>query len=205
MAIVKNRLAHIWENYKGFIVGSVLAISMLWMLDIPSLFDQPDTRWNVYDINSHLSDQEAETLISDFKKAVEPAIQGNSTELHLETNLSFSLEESDLSSLDQMARFTALIAGKEIDAIVSDRDVISHYGALDGFADLEEVLSNEEYKTWEQQLVFMEDKEGEEQAMAVDISGTEYFSEEAFLAVPVKSDKKEMTVQFIRFILTETQ
>lgn len=184
------------------IIAGTLAI--IFMIDFPSLMAKPETIWSAYYVNSELTSGEAQVMVGNFRKEY----LKDDNEYHeyiFDTNINFSVEEAGVRDLDHMAKFTSLIAAKALDFVISDEHTISHYVSLGGFVDLTTIFDEKDLDKLKGDLVYMTGKDGEEKAYAINLANTAAFSsnekdEKILGAIPLKSERTEITKSFIEYV-----
>ncbi|MBU5593930.1 hypothetical protein KQI76_02030 [Amphibacillus sp. MSJ-3] len=193
---------HIWEYYKLHILAVIGGI-ILTVMVIHSVVEKPDVIWNAFYINNLMTDAESQMLMKDFQKN----FLGDENHYYsFDTNLTFSINQPAYGDHEQMAKFTMLIAAKEIDFLVADDITIEHYVSLGGFHDLNVFLSNEEKQKWDENLVYLEGADGIERIYGLNItdiitSFQSEFTENEFIAsIPINSENEEITRQFIDYL-----
>lgn len=201
-----KRIEHIWEYYKVLVIGIIGGIILLLMLDIPSLIAKPETIWGSYYVNSTLTSDEAQNIVEDFQKDFLQD-KDEKHEYIFDTNLTFSIEQTAAGDFDQMAKFTALIAAKELDFIIAEEPILEHYASLGGFIQLDFLLSEEEKEKWEEDFIYLAGEDGIERAYALDLthtilnSGSNYNGEKILGSIPLNSEEAEITQQYIQYLL----
>ncbi len=196
---MKERIEHIWEYYRYQILIGILFVIILTTV-VPPLFDRPISTWRAFYINSEISAEDAQELADDFKLDV-LGIETDEHEIAFDTTMRFTTTDASSIAISQMARFTAFVAGKEVDLVVSDQGIINHYGQLGGFIHLDDLLTEEQLLEWEDRLYYVIEDEGDgkEQPIAIEIS------EGMYASVPLNSEKTRVSVQFINFLIDEIE
>lgn len=194
---MKERIEHIWEYYRFQILLSILFVVLVATV-VPPLFDRPISSWRAFYINSEISSEEAQELADDFKLNV-LGIETDEHEIDIDTSMRFTTTDATSIAISQMARFTAFIAGKEVDLVVSDEGIIEHYGKLGGFVHLDDLLTEEQLSEWKDRIYYVTEDEGEEEPVAIEVS------EGIYAAVPLNSEKTRVSAQFIDYLIERQQ
>ncbi|UJF15691.1 hypothetical protein LZ578_00310 [Jeotgalibaca sp. MA1X17-3] len=202
---IKEAGIHFWDYYKIHVISIIGFIIMILLLDFPALLTKPETKWNGTLINSPIKQEEADGWMKDFKENYLKDFNENH-EYRFDTSISFSTSEEVYTDYDQMGKFTALIAGHEIDFVISDKETIQHYAELGGFIDLKKMLDEEDIENWKAEFIYFKNNEKEMSAFGVDL--TEFFlinktkaSDSPVIgAIPINSERKEMTVEFLMYL-----
>lgn len=190
---MKERIEHISEYYRFQILLSILFVVLVATV-VPPLFDRPISSWRAFYINSEISSEEAQELADDFKLNV-LGIETDEHEIDIDTSMRFTTTDATSIAISQMARFTAFIAGKEVDLVVSDEGIIEHYGKLGGFVHLDDLLTEEQLSEWKDRIYYVKEDEGEEEPVAIEVS------EGIYAAVPLNSEKTLVSAQFIDYLI----
>lgn len=204
---IKNILRYIQRSWRAHKVSTIIIFSALvmpFLMDFPSLIAKPETVWGAYYINSSLTSNQAHTLVDRFKNDYLKE-ENEYHEYIFDTNINFSVYEGGAEDLDQMAKFTALIAAKALDFVITDEKVLSHYVSLGGFLDLEAFFNEDDLNVLNDHLVYMVGKDGVEKPYALDLSGTRVSisgeNEDMVLgAIPLNAERTDITENFIRYI-----
>lgn len=146
-----DTISYLWRYYK-VPISLLLFLFVIFFSILSNYQSKTDDIWSAYLINANISDKEIEYL-QDKLDGVLKDEQNKEVDLFFDTSINFSVAETNQESFDQMARFTTLVAGKEIDFIITDTATASHYGFLDGFLNLENWLLTEEINV-DEELVY---------------------------------------------------
>lgn len=203
---IKESVKHFWDYYKIHVMSIILFIFLIFLLDFPSLINKPETKWSGLFINSTINQEEADSWMTDFKSNY----LNDSNENHeykLDTTISFSLKEEDYTDYDQMGKFTALIAGHEVDLVISNKETIQHYAQLDGFIDLNDLLKDK-IDLIDSNILYLKNSKNEDIAFGIDL--TNFFStdnldesnQRVIAAIPINSERKKITAEFLMYLET---
>src|SRR5699024_6442805 len=163
----------------------------------------PDTVWSAFYLNSPMTDAESQKLVEDFQKNY---LSDENHQYIFDANIAFSINQPTQADHDQMAKFTALVAAKELDFMIADRTTIEHYVSLGGFHDLDVFLSIEEKEKWNEHLVDLEGADGIERIYGLDITDmivpfqNEPNHHKVIASIPINSENEEITRQFIEYL-----
>lgn len=204
---MKDKLTDIWEEHKLLILVAALILALL------SIFwsdffsdDSKETAFCVvvvgqgydYDREHRLAEQTLAALgLDDGKQQV-------IVDTSLEPQLDAEGVPPESAYLDQM-KMTTYLTGGEADVIISDEVVLSHYNGLGAMADLRDLLSEEQLAAWDGQLFYADNKEGQEIACGLRISGGDFLGggvsdgREMYLAVSKKAPHRELVGAFVTF------
>ena len=144
---------YFWEYYKiHTIVGVIIVIFLVTL--IRDIANNKPYALNAMFINNQ--GMETQTFLQDgFAEFA--GIDRNSEAVLVDTSnyLSNSLDSAAVATSEKIM---ALLSAKELDVMVADEAVLYRYGAQDTFTDLREVLSEDEFKKFEEagQLLYVD-------------------------------------------------
>lgn len=182
MEKLKSNLVYLWEYYRVvlFVIGAIL---LLFIYVLGNYFvTLSTTYWNVVSLNTMVTSESSAWFEAYFEENDE------SYEINLDNQLNFSVDESDMMGMNNMAKFTALIAAKDIDLVVGDLETVEHYGVQGGFIDLSEWVAPE----FTADLV-----ETDGQVFAIELPAGMTTTENTVAAIPGNSEHIEQTVDLL--------
>lgn len=185
---------------KHITIISGIILLFVYLLDPISLVESKQTKLQVYIANSSLSADQANQVINDFKEDY----LNDQTDQYgylIDSNIFLSINEPTPVELIDAGRFTSHIAGKELDLFIAQKEIIEYYYELDGFENLESFIQNKSLNLNEEKIVG-----NEEDMYAVKINELlPYYEshEEVWAAIPKTSERKEIAISFINYILEE--
>lgn len=169
---LKDRIWYIGEYYKFHIIGAViflcLAVSIgsaVWQGTFPTVYHC------IYMNSSAPLEVNTEPLQQDFAAWLE---LGRKDQIIVET-LSVPLAEPTTEfDYGSMAKVSAVIAARELDAIIGDRDSLEYYAAMSGCLDLEQTLSAGTLARVKDHLVYARGEDGISRAYGLNLSETAF-------------------------------
>lgn len=203
----KDRLWYIWAYYKFHMLGVLIAIGVIWSIGAALYQKSFDTALYCVYLNNR-SEVELDTA---------PLEQGFSEYLELGAKELITTESTYISygedatefSYASMAKITALVASKELDIIIGDRENIAHYASMDGMANLVEELPEDTLNMVRDHLIYLAGSDGAEYACGISLAGT-WFAEESHLAQdpPIlglisNSTHKDTVIALLHYIFAE--
>lgn len=175
----KDRIWYIWAYYKFHIIGVLAGIAVLCVIGTSLYQNSFHTAFYCLFLNNR-SAEELDTMPLDQGFAEYLGL-GKKDRLVTESMyISFDGGANDFGYAS-MAKVTALVASKDLDAIIGDRDSLDHYASLGGFADLETVLPEDLLSQVRDRLVYVPGSDGAEHAYGLSLAGTA-FAEDSHLA-----------------------
>ncbi len=199
---LQDKLWYIWEYYK-FHIGGIIAAAIIISVIITSVYNSTiHPALHCIIINSQ-SELDTSVLEEDFH-----ALMGfeKKQPVYAETMFIAYGDAATEYSYASMAKISALVASKDLDVLIADRESLEHYGSMDGLADLSQLLPADVLSAAESRLVFFPDSSGQSLAVSLDISETDFarvmnLSEGAsYLSIISNSTHTETAIALIRYI-----
>lgn len=203
----KDRLWYIWAYYKFHIASVFVVIGIIWAIGSAMYQKTFETAFYCIYLNNR-SEVELDTapLEQGFREYMgfgeKQLISSEST------YISYGEEASEFSYAS-MAKISALVAAKELDVIIGDRENMEHYSSMDGMADLEAELPEDTLNLIRDRLIYSPGTDGAEHAYGVSLEGT-WFAEESHLAqdppilgIISNSTHKDTAVAFLHYIFAQ--
>lgn len=155
----KQELRKKWDQFRTYEKGKVLA----WLLIFAFLFligkaytqEEKEIILSGIAANQFLTDEAVEAFQEETLQAVggDPASQ----QVYLDTSVTLDLEAQDAETMDNLAKITAWVFGKELDFMIAEPEEAEHFASLNGLWDLRELQDAE---TMEEEGCFFRDEEG---------------------------------------------
>lgn len=177
---LKDRIWYIGEYYKFHIIGAVIFLFLA--ASIGSAVYQgtfPTVYHCIYMNSSSPLTVNPEPLKQDFASWLE--LKPKEQIITETVSIPFG-ETADAVDYGSMAKVSAIIAAKDLDSIIGDRDSLEYYAAMSGCLDLEQILSEETLVRVEDNLVYAKGEDGILRAYGLDLSQTA-FAEESGLGL----------------------
>lgn len=201
----RDRLWYIWEYYKFHIAAAIVVIALLSVVG-SSLYRQTfTTRLAIAIINdrsgetSHLLDLE-----NDLKESLNC---GKKDLIEINTGLYATYDDTvSQYGYATLAKISALVASKGLDVMIADQASIDHYGEIDAFDNLEELLPKDLYAKVEPFIYQAVRSDGTAVPAAISLESTRFSQVSGvtinppYLAVVSGSPRKEAAVEMIRYL-----
>lgn len=168
----QDRLWYIWTYYKLHICGTILAILTIAAVGNVIYHNSFSTELHCMFLNNR-SETELNTapLEQDFAAYLG---LGEKQEITTEsTFISFGEDATELSYAS-MAKISALVAARDLDIIIGDKETLDHYASMGGFLNLTDSLSAQTLALVQGRLYDTAGEDGTSHAYAVDLSGTSF-------------------------------
>ena len=169
---LEDKIWYIWGYYKFHIAGVILAAMFL------SVIIHSDYNTTIHPalhciILNNRSSEELDTSIleEDFHTLMG---FGKKEPIYTESMyISYGDQATELSYAS-MAKITALVASRDLDVLMGDRENIEHYASMDGLADLSTLLPQDLLSRLEDRFSYAADSTGQSRPVSIDISGTDF-------------------------------
>lgn len=209
---LRDKLWYIWEYYKFPIIGVVIAVFMVVSIGGAIYNNRFDTALSCVVLNSRY-DSENLTVDQYFDEGFREYIGLDAdSKIEVDYSMNPTFDESAMSqySYAELAKLTAMISSKELDIMIGKSDVIDHYGSMDGFLNLEEVLPVDLYEEVKDYLYPVTNTEtGETALCGLRIGGTSFSEktglilDDPVLTIMSNSTRTDTAVQLIRYIFEQ--
>lgn len=165
-----ERVGYIWDYYKP-LMAAILVIIFFICLGVEIYRNlQKDYLLNAYFVNSNTVLSDYETMTSDFEEYI-GGLEKNQV-VNIDTTLTIS-EDLDQYSTASQTKLTAIASTGDLDVIVMDAETFERYYREGFFADLSEVLTEEQLEQWEERLIFREPVADSEEESSEEANETE--------------------------------
>lgn len=190
-----ERVGYIWDYYKP-LMAAILVIIFFISLGVEIYRNlQKDYLLNAYFVNSNTVLSDYETMTSDFEEYI-GGLEKNQV-INIDTTLTIS-EDLDQYSTASQTKLTAIASTGDLDIIVMDAETFDRYYKEGFFADLSEVLTEEQMEQWEERLIFREPaadlKEESSEETEAAVQEAAYSSEQQSEAVPAAIDISDLDI-----------
>ena len=182
-----QKAEYIFEYYRFPIIVTVVVIILVVSI-LKTLINNKPLGFYAMFLNG--SGQEmsvgADELVKRFAEYAE--IDGGKEKVVIDTTASFNPNVNSQYTMAQNAKITALFASHDLDAMVIDPGVFTYYALSGAFADLREVLSDEEFRRYEEEnkIYYIDDEIREKMKSLEAGEADSYFAESG----PEADDKK---------------
>ncbi|MCI8951566.1 MAG: hypothetical protein HFG49_16340 [Lachnospiraceae bacterium] len=204
----RNRIWYIWEYYKPHmlaVAGIFLVIYLIVNVIYRSTFE---TRLSYAVVNNtSMEPADLESFDQHFKDYMN---YGKKDVISSEASL-FMHHGDTANQLEYatMAKFSALVASKDLDLMITDQLNIDHYMTLDAFIDLKQLLPDELWQRIEDSVYYGVNSNGQQVPCAIDLNDT-FFPEETgveitpcYVGVISNSVRTDTVISWFRFVLGE--
>ncbi len=199
----KERIVHLWTYYKwvGFTVLAIAAaISIVYgaITTTDPLFNGATVNLMLTeDGRAYITDSWKERLSDDPKDRVELVQLVNPDDAVM-------MGQDAVSATLQLS---IMITAGELDYILMDKEFLGDFSTQEAFADLREILTDEQLKQLGNRVCYYSDGTNS-YPMAVDISQTEFvqncmsYTEAAFVAFPGNTEHMELADDFLEYLFS---
>lgn len=200
----KSKVQYIWDYYRWPIVIVVLAAAFIISMIVHyATYKTPIL--NVIMVNSGDAFSSNDNVFDEFleKYGYNPATQPVS----LSSNLTIYNGTTEAAYGDRQVLTTMVIAGGQ-DLFFDTGDMFFEYAGQGGFVDLTTVLSDEQLKTYQDELVYYTNEEtGEEYLCGLKFTDNDWltknnFYDTCYYGIFFSTGHPEISAQFTEFLLT---
>jgi len=167
----KDKVWYIWEYYKFPIFGVILGIFLIGTIASSVYRAGFETVLHCMYLNNREDVLNTAPLDEDFAAYLELGQKQMITTESTYITYGDNITEFTYAS---MAKISALIAAKDLDIVICDRENFEHYASMDGGLDLAENLPAELLARVFDRLEYAPNEEGQSYACGIDLSGTEF-------------------------------
>lgn len=179
---LKDKIWYIWEYYKFHIIGTGLFLFLAISIGTTVVQNNYDTAFYCAIINARSqTDSNTEYLEQGFKEYLKV---DEKTKVIVDSSLQVSYETPNEMGYAVMAKITALVASKELDAMITDVENIEHYAAVGGLADLHTFLPAETLVLVTDHLFYAKDEAGNSHPYAISLAETPFERETGLILDP---------------------
>lgn len=205
----KDKLWYIWEYYKIPIISVVVSLFLIISIASAIYNNRFETALNCVILNSQFTSESTspdEYFDNGFRQYINLP---EDTKIEVNHSMSLSFEESAMSDFTyaELAKLSAMITSKELDVIIGRKDSIDHFGKMDGFMDLKEILSPNEYEKVKDKIYFVTSEEtGQKVAAGILIDEADFekntglLIDGPILSVMINSTHKDTALGLIRYM-----
>lgn len=185
----KQKLSYFWLYYKWYVIGGVAAIFLLVTLIHDIVTQKEDAFLGVF-VNAW-PQEGSEEYLQEF--AENAGINAEKYSVSADSSLYYNEGTMDETSMAAIQKLAVYVAAGEIDVMVSDPDTTRRYANGETFADLREVLSEEQLEKYEPYFYYIDMK------VVADVEEhfDEHIMEEDYVPVypdPTKPEEMEQPV-----------
>ncbi len=148
----KEKLSYFWYYYKVHTIVIIAAVVFLFML-IRDISSSKDYAFYAAYFNA------GQTFSAEEQMEAFAAYAGLDTEnysVYLDNDLYYTVADLSATSISTSQMFTALIYSGDVDVVVADESVFTHYALTETFFDLREVLSEDLLEKYKDKLFYID-------------------------------------------------
>lgn len=149
---IKEKLSYFWDYYKIHTLCVAVGIFLIFTIVRDIRNTKPSAFYGSY-FNA-LQTFDGEAQMEEFEAFA--GIDSESYEATLDTTMYYTLTDMSETTLATSQRFAAMVSAQEIDMVIADEDVFSNYAVNEIFADLREIMSEEELAEYEGNIFYID-------------------------------------------------
>ena len=203
----QDKLWYIWEYYK-FHIAVVIGIIFILCIIGTSIYNSTieNSLYCIIINNQSNSEMNYEVLTQDFHDHMG---FGKKQEVHAESIYITYGDVVSEFSYASMAKISAMIASKELDILITDKENFDRYSTMNGYADLEQVLPEDLLALLKDRICYGTTEDGQTAAFAVDISRTAFTEnmgislEPAYCGFISNSQNQDTAIALLRYIFEQ--
>lgn len=202
-----QRLGYIWDYYKPLMVAILVIIACISIGVTIYQNKQINHIVQVYMTNCNNLEMDSDQIAADFGEYIGGLEKHD--EVNVDTSLFLDQEDMSEAAMAGQMKMMALSAAGDMDLVLFDEENYERYCEGGALENLEELLTEEELAQWSDLLVPGTDKESGTKGMyalqlqdaPVLVKQNAYMGGPVYGAVMVTSQRKDMAVTFLRFLL----
>lgn len=167
----KDRIWYIWEYYKLPIFGAILGIILIRSIAGSIYRSGFETVLHCVYLNTRGEELNTAPVEEDFASYLE---LGNKQLITTESAYIAYGGNMTEFTYASMAKISALIAAKDLDVMICDRENFEHYASMNGGLELEEGLPAKLLVRVSDRLEYAPNENGQAHAYGINLSGTEF-------------------------------
>lgn len=202
----KEKFQYFWEYYRIPTIVTIAVVALVGNL-IYTMVTAKDTAFAVVLINGY-TDMDTTAYMSGFEAFAQIDTKEYST--NMEANFTIDPQASDQYAMANLQKLMALVAAKELDVIIADKDTLLNYAQAGYFYDLNKALSQEVLAKYGDDFLYYdlpEDGQGEV-PIAIRVTDTPLLVEtqayapyeDAWLGVVVNSENLAYLESFLQYL-----
>lgn len=208
-ASLKKKLEYLWNYYWVqilIVAGFVLTIVGVFSV----VTNKKESVLNGIYVNCYNADYVNGDLIEEFVE--EQGIDLKKQEVYFVTDLTYRLDDGMTSGSANKQTTQALTIYHEsgtMDFVVAQKEIMEELALKNYFADLGDILTDEQYKAWESYFISFPNSKGEQVPVLIDMSKSEIVKdgyegeakESLVLGVVIGAPHKEMVGKYIEYLM----
>lgn len=198
----QERLIAVWTYGRGAFCAVLAGAGILLLLVHAYAGESKEEILNGILVNQYLDS----AVVEEFEKEALAAVLGNpqTQEVFLDAAITLKLAAQDKDTLDNLAKITTYIFGKELDYMIVEPEVADHFWKLNGLEAVQEYLPLDSYTSMTDRFYYGNGK----QAYGIRLADTEFVKhygitlENPVICVVHNSKRKEKAAQLICWLLS---
>lgn len=204
----KQKLDYFWEYYKIHAFVVICIILVMIQMVYSSSTKTEDLSHGMF-LNS--STTFSSKMISDDYLEY-AGIEDPKLSIYVDTSLYLDPDSNDMTTMNSTIKISTLVPAQEVDYMIGPKDLIEHYGSNGFFLSLEEILPDDLYETYSDQILYYNFTEEDntylgEHPIAINISDSPklaewnaYPSEDVYFAFVSNSLRQEAAIDFLEYL-----
>lgn len=205
---IKQKLEHIWEYYKPVIFGIAAGIALIIYIIYKVLSPDPDAALNVTLVNANGYEAAEENTFIRYLK--EQGYDLTAETAYINTSLAIDGERGGQASATSMQVLSAMVMVGEIDLLAGDAYTLQLMGSGGGLLPVDQILSSQQLKEYEDRLYSVENPETGEQLVCGIWLGENsllvqdgYYYDKVLVGIPYTAVHQELAIEMITYLLEQ--
>lgn len=203
----QSKVQYIWTYYKLWIFGAIVILFILGYAIYTTMGIHKDAVINVTFVNADEITVSESSLFDEF---IDTHFDPKLDCADVSANFHISLSDSGTASGTAVQVLSAQILSGEIDALISDKDIIHYMASGGSLANLTDVFSKELLEKYQSQLIYATDEEsGESYPVGISLNESSRFQDEHFMSEPavlgvgITSEHMDAVEMFVDYLMSE--
>lgn len=172
----KDKVWYIWEYYKFWIIGIICTVGIVISVGTTMYSNRFDTALYCVVINNRTTEAgNQDQVLEEIKEYLNLS---DVREIVYDSSMFISYgDNTNELGYATMAKISALVASRDLDIMIGDKDSIDNYAKLGGMTNLEEILPADLYEKLKDRIYYTVNEEGVSQPCAVSLEDTKFASD----------------------------
>lgn len=197
----KQKKEYLWEYYRYHALIAIIILILIPVIGNIIYQNTFSTRFYCVIVNDMKNEAAIQTIEKDFV----PTLKLSKKEkVAFDSSLQFDPEADDQYNSAAYSKFNLLLNQRQADVMLADKSIFDYFQGQDIFYNLEDFLSAEDIKAYENYFIYGTNSKGEKLPMGIDMSNTKFCKEtnlkSTYLLFPVSSHHKEDALNFLHWI-----
>lgn len=203
----RNKFIHIWDYYKLPLISILLFGLLLFYVGDMIYQSRIEIVLQGFFTNDDFNLFDAKVLDEEFSDYIDLE---KDRRIVFDDSLYIDFDSSDEYIASSQGKIVAYLAAKELDFIVTNKEIANHYITQISFYDMTELLPEELYVKLSDKFYYQDGADGVKRAYGIDLSLSRFMKDAQFdnlepyyLIIPTAIPHKEMLFAFLEYAFDE--